>query len=1227
MQALRRIRAGSPPGFALITTLSILALLVLIAIGLFSLMTVVTRGSSQADARLQARANARLALQVAIGELQRTMGPDTRVSANAEILEGGGAVNSSYGKVAGVWNAWRPDPTEVGEYGQRKTGEPVNETSGSDQPVIPRGGFYQWLMSTRDMQAAGELDFVRSGSTDEIALLVPRLGKDIPAVEVETVPITDGDGESGHFAWAVLDEGQKAPLNASEWMGEDGSRFRDLDVLNRQPEPAWGNVQDWKMLGEVEEDPSKFVSHETLELIGMKDAEESFHDLTPASSSVLSNVIDGGLKTDLSLLFQDESLPPEYQTRHLYSNRDLPIMDAPPRGRHPYQLPSPDPRWQTLHEYYRLPFDVYNPDDPRISFNATSQSTRRAAASVPQRMVNLRTNPDYHDAVKLAPVISKAQFIFSLTFARGSNLTRAWEAENSASGRNGSRWKAQALMIIDPIITLWNPYDVPIDVNRFRIYLYRMPLAFRFTNDTSRHFQNPNNYTDFTHAIGTGANRNLAHAYPLSILPEVGEQRIELQPGEHRVFSAHDYQSVWSVGKAQTEGRSVEMRPGWNPPGTRGGLAQYVGGLSTENLCKNNRQRASARYRTDRGFFRDATSILVGENDRVSVRVRPTITNTSSGNFRTLGGEPSDFYLRYGAWAEDSQIRAYSEQEHLADFGAIELDYGETINDRSLFPELQSGRELPTFPINRSDISHAFRYGTSNHFNRNGHPHSPSPRGGAMKKPFLMATLHLKDLVGSSYTSKFPAKAWIHNAPANLYASAGFGGDEAGLSSQQYEFSYQPLQGSWEEGAPEITGDRHRGFGGLGPDAESGRTHAPAISLPRGRLTSLAQLRHAPLNQSGKQPLQSQVAANSFAHPMLGAEEIINEPKFYLDHSFLANQTLFDGAFFSTALNTEELSLLFTKNESLIESRLKPASSLPAEEVEALLGSGNGNEAYRKAAAFLMMEGGFNVNSTSVNAWLTFLAGLNQKGMPMLASLETNELEELSNPDGEPHLTRFHLPLEETLGGTLDPLGAQSEHLAFRGYRRLDEDELRELAERIVEQVKRRGPFQSLGEFINRRAEDSDLGRHGCLESAIELAGINDEVSTFDHIPIAGDEEGSESYAFPEAAAGSSLTGTPGYLTQGDLLQTMAPYLSPRSDTFRIRAYGAATDSAGKVIARAWCEAMLQRTPEFFDPGDEPHEFVDANGKLELSATNQEFGRRFKIISFRWLSEPVHVNS
>jgi hypothetical protein len=70
-----------------------------------------------------------------------------------------------------------------------------------------------------------------------------------------------------------------------------------------------------------------------------------------------------------------------------------------------------------------------------------------------------------------------------------------------------------------------------------------------------------------------------------------------------------------------------------------------------------------------------------------------------------------------------------------------------------------------------------------------------------------------------------------------------------------------------------------------------------------------------------------------------------------------------------------------------------------------------------------------------------------------------------------------------------------------------------------------------------------------------------------------------------------------------------------RGDTFIIRGYGEARDATGKnVLASAWCEAVVQRVPDYLDPGDE------AYAAEPKSAINLTMGRRFELIAFRFLS-------
>jgi hypothetical protein len=74
-------------GFAIVMALSLLSIVFLLVI---SLVNLVGTDLSLADARKEkvlAQAHARIGMMVAIGEIQKHLGPDTRVSATADILD------------------------------------------------------------------------------------------------------------------------------------------------------------------------------------------------------------------------------------------------------------------------------------------------------------------------------------------------------------------------------------------------------------------------------------------------------------------------------------------------------------------------------------------------------------------------------------------------------------------------------------------------------------------------------------------------------------------------------------------------------------------------------------------------------------------------------------------------------------------------------------------------------------------------------------------------------------------------------------------------------------------------------------------------------------------------------------------------------------------------------------------------------------------------------------
>ncbi|MCH2330221.1 MAG: hypothetical protein MK312_01625, partial [Roseibacillus sp.] len=248
----------------------------------------------------------------------------------------------------------------------------------------------------------------------------------------------------------------------------------------------------------------------------------------------------------------------------------------------------------------------------------------------------------------------------------------------------------------------------------------------------------------------------------------------------------------------------------------------------------------------------------------------------------------------------------------------------------------------------------------------------------------------------------------------------------------------------------------------------------------------------------------------------------------------------------------------------------------------------------------------------SVDAWKAVLASAMNAG-------------NYASEDAIPYPRVINPPNGEYLGGNWDDEEATSGFLSIDGSDATD-SELERLAQEIVREVKERAPFFGLSDFINRRLVASEHGDAGPIEAAIQRSGINAEFDENELLRIPNAERDRlRNVSFDNMRDATRLEqtqkpnsvawGLPGYLTQGDVVQAIGSALRPRSDSFIVRAYGESVDVQGEVKARAWCEAIVQRSPEPINP--------DSSGLNPMAKRNPddlEFGRRFKLVSFRWLN-------
>jgi hypothetical protein len=174
----------------------------------------------------------------------------------------------------------------------------------------------------------------------------------------------------------------------------------------------------------------------------------------------------------------------------------------------------------------------------------------------------------------------------------------------------------------------------------------------------------------------------------------------------------------------------------------------------------------------------------------------------------------------------------------------------------------------------------------------------------------------------------------------------------------------------------------------------------------------------------------------------------------------------------------------------------------------------------------------------------------------------------------------------------------------------------------MVKQVKLRGPFLSLSEFVNRRLDDSNLpfSLKGALQAALDDEDVAINANFREPGRMLDVETAAIGFEFPDAAKGPIAYGSAPYVDQADVLRHFSGQLTARGDTFVIRTYGDSIDSSGKIVARAWCEAVVQRTPDYVDSSPSTTDEAHTKQADLISEANKTFGRQFNIVSFRWLN-------
>jgi hypothetical protein len=484
---------------------------------------------------------------------------------------------------------------------------------------------------------------------------------------------------------------------------------------------------------------------------------------------------------------------------------------------------------------------------------------------------------------------------------------------------------------------------------------------------------------------------------------------------------------------------------------------------------------------------------------------------------------------------------------------------------------------------------------------------------------------------------RLAGKPFLFHNPSRANFTMDLASEKPGV--QAYELNFQPFlsKGDYQD-YMDVEANRVPAL--TGNTTARGIKSGSYLELPTGPMQTIADFRKSNALTTSYLPNTVQPVANSLVSAMMSTDKVKQTdtdvaPNELLDHSVLANHALYDRFYFSTfaTRGNETPDTVFEKfmnGSTPLPSQAfqpyRPGGRSVADAKAELFASGKPkDDAYKSAAEYQMIQGPFNVNSTSVQAWKAVLASMNKSEIVTLWA-KTNKIE-LRKAAGVPILG-MSLLNGGVVGETADFTKIDNVKTNdWNGHRELTDKELETLATRIVEQVRTRGPFLSMSEFVNRQiGPNGPLTQRGALEAAISDSKINDNF--FKNNP-----EGPKvtdiamtnisdpkiyKYNTPEVVTGNPAAGAPGWISQGDLLRILEPAATVRGDTFVIRVCGEAWDPNGKVTARAYAEAVVQRVPEYVDPADRPS--LNAFTTTTAAKANKTFGRRINLVSFRWLS-------
>lgn len=1245
-------------GFALIASLTLMMLLALLAVGIMATASSQSRISAQTILQAQARQQALVGLDAALGELQVALGPDCRVTANSGISDKRG---SQY--ILGVWDSWTGPIYGAAKYGEHK-GSKIKETYQTGRPSM----FRQWLISSRQPSELKKFDNVARLGTSQPGKRVCMVGegtlgtagtRDENCVFADLVYTPSVGRNKACYAWWVGGENQKSKVTIKD--PKIGSSPREvLRATWNTPAPIFkdGSFN----AGDIEE-PEKLLTMRSLAHVdgvtqfGMP----YFFDVTTSSYSLPVNVRSGGLKQDLCLLLGKEGNFEAEREFRADERRDCPLVEYDGDLAAGSEKNLPIGSWQNLFAYYNCWPDGSAKDAKNVTARLLGDTdnayTRISGVAIPNQGDNrtpqnleeyspgggcsiydarsLMHNGDEAAGYSRTPVLLSYMCTFGLVEEDHKN-------NDGSLVQTADKMQVHRLgMCFSPMFLWWNPYNVPMKIRGEQLWAQSIPYKTIWLQTYAVSQSGTWNYTWQTYAMHqTTSDTGFGMDYGNYFLSSVnsGKQDIEFGPGEILFFSH---------GTSRSNRNGAFDNPlvlGYNPSAVAGYNARF--------------------YTMGSGMQSTAAGVA-------------SATNMEAGHFKLrlrLGINASGgAYTTDGVWFAPQVVEAISVMNGFAgryQDSNMDTAVGKRGHSPQRFlmgwydPTVMGEDETVICDENRNDA--VWRADGSQR--DSAVPYFIAAVGVAPKS----ANLNLDARVFEG--EDFRTKSWQHSSPA-FWGSMIIKPDNQQRQYHPYQLAVLDV-GAGMNACPMDSIGRN-GVLGINSGGEQ-VSFASVLELPVHPPFSLAGFSGMRLqpgwyaaSSGGSLPAlrrmlyQSGVPGvgigNAFADPCLPADGVYafhktNIPTgtggngqvfsdFY-DHGLLINDAMWDRWFCSSISDMPDKDAQKVANDFFSakrgDSKSAARTHLPVSRYvrtgepynnEDIISKIMKKDGWKYIAQYLMIDGGFNVNSTSVDAWAAALQGMARRQLVTNASGKLSLVEGSSEDNTD--TVMFPRFMVSTSNKSIDPNGGYSMMMgsndvrgggsgglaAWGDIRELDASQIRQLAEAMVEQVKQRGPFLNMSDFVNRRldSKNKEHALKGALQAAIDNASLNDGFDDETTNP----QSGGDFYKFPEAEEGSIYTAAPGYLIQSDILLSLGNILTVRDDTFTVRSYGCVRNEDGGVLAQAWCEAIVQRTIEYVDPTNEPadcdYEPDGSPAKNKLTATNQMLGRKFRIVSFKWL--------